>query len=168
MSATKCECPARKALECMIRMAELLTPPASHDGSCGPESGCDYACDELATIGATVYSSRAALAAPCPCEGLATAEQNTPLRMYIALKLLRAWNSGTAGYSADVVLTVNEWIDGDMKGPIPWPDNPFFAEWATQHGFSKVAGSVGFVFTAKLTASNSDQQLTWRTGNASK
>lgn len=77
--------------------------------------------------------------------------ENTPLRMYIALKMLRAWNSGTAGYSADVVVIINAWIDGGMKGPIPWPDNPFFAEWAGKNGLSKVGDYVGFRFTMELT-----------------
>jgi hypothetical protein len=70
--------------------------------------------------------------------------------MFIALKLLRAWNNGAAGYSADVVLTVNRWIDGGMKGPIPWPDSPFFAEWAAAAGFSNVKGHVGFILRATL------------------
>lgn len=83
----------------------------------------------------------------------AEGEANCPLRMYIALKLLRAWNSGTAGYSADVVLVVNEWIDGGMKGPIRWPDNPFFAEWAAENGFSKVGEYIGFRFQAQLVES---------------
>lgn len=33
-----------------------------------------------------------------------------------------------------------------MNGPIPWPDNPFFTEWATENGFSNVGGFVGFRF----------------------
>ena len=72
-------------------------------------------------------------------------DPNTPLRMHIALKVLRAWNHGTEGYSADVVLTINEWIDGGMKGPIPWPDNPFFTEWAKGRGYSSINGYIGFV-----------------------
>jgi hypothetical protein len=30
-----------------------------------------------------------------------------------------------------------------MNGPIPFPDNPFFREWAEKNGFSNVAGFVG-------------------------
>lgn len=78
-------------------------------------------------------------------------ETNTPIRMYIALQVLRAWNNGTAGFSARVVVVLNEWIDGGMKGPVPWPDDPFFAEWAAKRGFSKIGDSIGFTFTADLT-----------------
>jgi len=77
-------------------------------------------------------------------------DPNVPLRMHIALRLLRAWNDGTAGYSADVVHVVNEWLDGGMKGPIPWPDNPFFAEWAQQNGYCNIGGAVGFRFFARM------------------
>jgi len=76
---------------------------------------------------------------------------NVPLRMHIALRIMRAWNSGTAGYSADVVIAVNDWIDGGMKGPLPWPDNPFFAEWAEQAGYAKIGAYVGFKFQAQIT-----------------
>jgi len=77
-------------------------------------------------------------------------DPNTPLRMYIALRLLRAWNSGTAGFSADVVMIVNRWIDEGMKGPIPWPDNPFFEEWAEANGFVNIRGHVGFTLRVAL------------------
>lgn len=73
-------------------------------------------------------------------------DKNTPLRMYIALMVLRAWNSGTAGYDGTVVVTINKWIDDGMNGPIPWPDSPFFAEWAKGKGLSNVQGHIGFVF----------------------
>ena len=86
------------------------------------------------------------------------AEVNGPLRMFIALRILRAWNSGTAGFSEIVVKTINDWIDGKMEGPVPWPDDPFFTEWALQAGFSKVGEAVGFVAKAvlirKLTGTN--------------
>jgi hypothetical protein len=76
---------------------------------------------------------------------------NTPLRMYIALRMLRAWNNGNEGYSADVVMTVHDWIDGGMEGPIPWPSSPFFAEWATHSGYAKVNDRyVGFAFTVDV------------------
>jgi hypothetical protein len=67
-----------------------------------------------------------------------------PLRMSIALRILRAWNSGTAGFDGQVVLTIHKWIDAGMNGPIPFPDNPFFSEWAQENGFSNVDGFVGF------------------------
>jgi hypothetical protein len=77
--------------------------------------------------------------------------ENTPLRTWIALSLLRAWNSGTAGYDAEVVLTVNEWFDGGMKGAIPFPKSPFFAQWAAENGLADIGGYVGFKFVANLT-----------------
>jgi hypothetical protein len=75
---------------------------------------------------------------------------NGPLRMWIALRLLRAWNNGTDGYDGEVVAILNRWIDGGMQGPIPWPNNPFFREWAEAKGYSNVNGSVGFRFSAML------------------
>lgn len=78
---------------------------------------------------------------------------NTPLRMHMALKMMRAWNNGTEGYSADVVMTVNKWIDGGMNGPIPYPASPFFDQWARKNGYSNVDGYVGFVLLAKTEAS---------------
>jgi hypothetical protein len=70
---------------------------------------------------------------------------NGPLRMYMALKILRAWNSGTAGFDALVVGTIHQWIDdGDMQLPIPWPRSPFFEEWAEKHGYANIDGHVGF------------------------
>ena len=77
---------------------------------------------------------------------------NGPLRMYIALQALRAWNSGTEGFEALTVSTINQWLDDGMKGPIPWPDSPFFAEWAEKRGYANVGGNIGFRFTAELTA----------------
>ena len=64
--------------------------------------------------------------------------------MYVALTLLRAWNNGTVGFSAVVVHIVNRWIDGGMNGPIPWPNDPFFEEWAKERGFSRIGDYVGF------------------------
>lgn len=75
---------------------------------------------------------------------------NVPLRMYIALKILRAWNSGTAGFDALVVAGINAWIDSGMKGPVPWPESPFFAKWAQENGFSRIGHYVGFAFNVKL------------------
>ena len=77
-------------------------------------------------------------------------EANGPLRMFIALRVLRAWNNGTAGFSGIVVKIINDWIDGKMQGSIPWPDDPFFAEWAAKNGFSKVGSNLGFRFKGVL------------------
>jgi hypothetical protein len=75
---------------------------------------------------------------------------NVPLRMHIALRILRAWNQGTAGFSASIVHVVNEWLDGGMKGPVPWIESPFFAEWAEQAGYAKIGRYIGFKFQARL------------------
>lgn len=77
-------------------------------------------------------------------------DPNGPLRMYIALQILRAWHYGTQGYGAVVVETVFQWIDGGMKGPVPWPDSPFFARWAESRGYSNVDGAVGFYLSFQL------------------
>jgi len=81
----------------------------------------------------------------CGCE-----ETNRPLRNFIALKILRAWNHGPAGYCSEVVGIVNAWLDGGSKGPIPFPSSPFFAEWAQNNGYSNIDGFVGFRFMANL------------------
>ena len=73
-------------------------------------------------------------------------DRNGPLRMYIALRLLRAWGPGTAGFSVALVDAVHGWIDLGMEGPIPWPDDPFFAAWADERGFHKVGSAIGFRF----------------------
>ncbi len=96
------------------------------------------------------YFARAKEAVRLLSEASGDEHANSALRMYIALRILRAWNSGTAGFAADVVVTVNDWFDGGMNGPVPWPDNPFFAEWAEAVGFSKVGEYVGFKFDAEL------------------
>ena len=75
---------------------------------------------------------------------------NVPLRMHIALRILQAFNYGTAGFSAVIVGTVNDWLKSGMKGPIPWPDSPFFTEWAEQNGYAKIGGYVGFKFQVQL------------------
>lgn len=75
---------------------------------------------------------------------------NGPLRMFIALRMLRAWNNGTEGYCGEVRMIVNDWIDGGMKGPIPWPNNPFFAQWAARVGYENIDGNVGFRFLSPM------------------
>lgn len=77
-------------------------------------------------------------------------DPNTPLRMFIALRLMRAWNNGTEGFDGLLVKTINDWIDAGMCGPIPWIENPFFAEWAKANGYSRVGNSIGFRMEMKL------------------
>ena len=81
-------------------------------------------------------------------------ETNGPLRMFIALHVLRAWNNGTEGFSGIVVKTINDWIDGKMEGSVPWPNDPFFTEWAKKHGFSKVGDAIGFRLKGHLFRAN--------------
>lgn len=64
------------------------------------------------------------------------------INMYIALRVLHAWHSGTAGYCAESVLIVNDWIARGMEGPIPFPKSPYFAEWAEQNGFADIDGGI--------------------------
>ena len=75
---------------------------------------------------------------------------NGPLRMFIALQVLRAWNNGSVGFDALVIATIHNWIDGGMQGPIPWPRSPFFEEWAAKRGYSCVDGFIGFRCTARM------------------
>lgn len=89
-------------------------------------------------------------ACACKPDPRDAADTNTPLRMHIALKILRAWNHGTAGFDARVVGEINAWIDAGMKGPVPWPDSPFFAQWAREQGYSRVGDAVGFRIFMRL------------------
>lgn len=75
---------------------------------------------------------------------------NTPIRMRFALLMLREFGGIGAAYDSLVVLKVTEWIDGGMQGPVPWPDSPFFSEWAKEKGWTNVDGFVGFRFTVSL------------------
>ena len=78
-------------------------------------------------------------------------DTNGPIRMFIALRLMRAWNNGTEGFDGLLVKTINDWIDGGMKGSIPWVENPFFEEWAKDNGYSRIDDSIGFRAMATLT-----------------
>lgn len=78
-------------------------------------------------------------------------DPNTPLRMYIALKMLRAW-----GGTRVVDAAVNKWIDAGMQGPIPFPDSAFFAHWAKDNGYSNIDGYVGFRCVVQLTSGAED------------
>ena len=99
------------------------------------------------------YFARSAEAVRQLVDASADDHANVPLRLHIALKIMRAWNSGTAGFDALVVTDINAWIDRGMKGPIPWPDSPFFAEWANKNGYAKVGEYVGFRFDMQMTES---------------
>jgi hypothetical protein len=81
----------------------------------------------------------------------AISQENGPIRLYIALRLARA-HFGLSGvdYDSSVVMAVNQWIDGGMQGPVPWPDSPFFAQWAEKNGYANIDGFVGFKFSVDL------------------
>lgn len=79
---------------------------------------------------------------------VANGETNTPVRMYIALKMLRAW--ALESFDGGVVVILKDWIDRGMKGPIPFPESPFFAEWASNNGLTNIDGSVGFMLRGEL------------------
>jgi len=96
------------------------------------------------------YFSRAKEAVRLLIEASGDEHANCPLRTYIALRVLRAWNSGPEGFDALVVVTINDWFDAGRNGPIPWPDSPFFAQWADRVGFSKVGEYIGFKFDAEV------------------
>ena len=75
-------------------------------------------------------------------------DPNTPIRMYIALKMLRKWE--LASFDGGVVVILKDWIDSGMKGPIPFPQSPFFEEWATENGLSNIEGFVGFLIKMEM------------------
>lgn len=50
------------ALRAVTEIVEHGVPEPSHPGACGPESGCDGVCMELASIGEDVRHARAVLA----------------------------------------------------------------------------------------------------------
>lgn len=79
---------------------------------------------------------------------------NVPLRMHIALRILQSFNYGEAGFSAVILGTVNDWIKSGMNGPVPWPESPFFAEWAEKNGYAKIGLYVGFKFQVQLEKAN--------------
>lgn len=106
--------------------------------------------DRLGWLEDVAYFEMARNAARHVAEAYSDQHQNVPLRMHIALKVLRAWNHGTAGYNSHVVGVVNEWIDNGQNGPVPWPDEPFFAEWAEENGFSRIDDYIGFRLEMRL------------------
>lgn len=79
-------------------------------------------------------------------------DENGPLRMWIALKVLRAWGHRTEHNDGwTIVQTIHDWIDGGMKGPVPWPECPLFEQWARDNGYSKIDGQwVGWRLEVKL------------------
>lgn len=63
-------------------------------------------------------------------------------QLRFALSMLRRFNMA-GNFDSSVVMTVREWIDAGMNGPVPWPDSPFFADWAYKQGWENIKGFVG-------------------------
>lgn len=78
-----------------------------------------------------------------------TVDPNTPLRMHLALKMLREWGMGE-NFHGGVVATIRKWIDDGKPGPIPWPGGAIFEEWATKEGLANVDGFVGLRVTMQI------------------
>lgn len=81
--------------------------------------------------------------ASTPCDECAAPDPKLLLE-YIdqlrdAILILRAW---TLGGDLSVRDSLVRWIDGGMAGPVPWPDCPFFVEWAEQRGLYNDGGYV--------------------------
>lgn len=74
-----------------------------------------------------------------------THESNNAARYRFALKMLSAWSGREGQYDGEVVGVVSEWVKAGMIGPVPWPSNPFFEQWAKQQGWSNIGGYVGIV-----------------------
>jgi hypothetical protein len=70
------------------------------------------------------------------------------MRMRFALLILREWS--IKHWSSNITMTVQEWIDAGMSGPIPWPGGAFFEEWAEEQGWTNIDGFIGIRVTAKL------------------
>ena len=85
----------------------------------------------------------------CLAEFTGSADPNTPIRMHLALKVLRKWGMGQ-NYNAHAVVAIRDWLDRGMSGPIPWPGGAFFDEWAAEEGLANVDGFVGLRFTMEL------------------
>ncbi len=76
-------------------------------------------------------------------------DPNTPLRMHLALKMLRAWAMGE-NFHGGVVSTIRDWLDNDKVGPIPWPGGAIFERWAAREGLANVDGYVGLRVTMEI------------------
>ena len=78
---------------------------------------------------------------------IAAEQGNTIMRMRFALLMLRQYST-TKDFDGLVRHIVCRWIDGGMKGSVPWPDSAFFAQWAAEKGWTNINGNVGFGFAA--------------------
>ena len=82
-------------------------------------------------------------------QAAATAGQRA-MRMRFALLMLREFGGLGNGMHGGVMNTVRAWIDEGMTEPLPWPESPFFDDWAAKQGWSNVDGCVGFRLKMEL------------------
>lgn len=74
------------------------------------------------------------------------------MRANIALAMVREWGIASPSWNATVAKTLADWIDTPSpRGSVPWPDSPFFEEWAERRGYSNFDGHVGFRLTMTVT-----------------
>ena len=62
----------------------------------------------------------------------------------IRLALLMLRQCWLAGGSEATLAAVEAWVDEDMRRPLPWPDCPAFAAWASGHGLRRVDDRVAW------------------------
>ena len=87
------------------------------------------------------------------------AEQGTKLiRQDIALRMVSAFCDIGHGYNSTVAGVLEAWIDGGMDGGVPYPECPFFKQWADQQGLSNCDGFVGYILTMDITPKGSGDE----------
>ena len=60
----------------------------------------------------------------------------------IRLALLMLRQCWLAGGSEATLAAIEAWVDEDMRQPLPWPDCPAFAAWASGQCLRRVDGRV--------------------------
>ena len=70
-------------------------------------------------------------------------------RLCLVIQIVRAWCIGEQRHSEAVTRNVRAWIDGGLRGPLPWPDDPAFDAWAVKQGLLNNQGHVGFRRSAR-------------------
>ena len=56
-------------------------------------------------------------------------------------------------WHAGAIITVRDWIDSGMTGPVPWPGGAIFEAWAEKQGWSNQGGFIGYTMTVQLNRS---------------
>ena len=73
------------------------------------------------------------------------------MRMGFALAIIREWSMNN--WHAGAIITVRDWIDSGMTGPVPWPGGAIFEAWAEKQGWSNQGGFIGYTMTVQLNRS---------------